>query len=229
MTDQSKSRCIGLKLSSQIEIGSAPADNCYAKPAKVERDAQVFAANGIGAPALTMAALVKVKASPGMRSIPSVRDAGTRMQQRLSSLSKALVQIEWDMGHKRQRGHVLVVAAEDRRVKAVVSQGPTISGSKVAVRRAKTQVALLREQLATDRVLRVLGQGRSYVDVVAEHSEQACALPEQDSSEYFKTASVIAPNWNPQITVRSLELARANEPGAFVRLISPMPLLMLVA
>ena len=91
------------------------------------------------------------------------------------------------------------------------------------------QAALLREQLATDRVLRVLGQGRSYVDVVAEHSEQACALPEQDSSEYFKTASVIAPNWNPQITVRSLELARANEPGAFVRLISPMPLLMLVA
>lgn len=123
-----------------------------------------------------------------------------------------------------------MVAAEDRRVKAVVSQVPTISGSKVAVRRAKTaQAALLREQLVADRVLRVLGQGKTYVDVVAELPDQACALPGHDSYEYFKTSSRTAPNWNPQVTIRSLELARDNEPGALVRLISPTPLLMLVA
>ncbi|WP_431324682.1 alpha/beta hydrolase [Rhizobium sp. YTU87027] len=127
-------------------------------------------------------------------------------------------------------GHVLAVAAEDRRVRAVVSQVPTISGSKVAVRRSKTpQAAYLREQLASDRAVRVLGKGRGYVNVVASDPEVPCALPGADSFEYFTKSSEFATNWNPKVTVRSLELARANEPGAYVRLISPTPLLMLVA
>lgn len=127
-------------------------------------------------------------------------------------------------------GHVLAVAAEDRRVKAVVSQVPTISGSKVAVRRAKTpQASYLRLQLAADRALRVLRNERAYVRVVANELETPCALPGLDSYEYFTRSSDFAPNWNSEVTIRSLELARANEPGAHIRFISPTPLLMLVA
>ncbi|MCZ4433033.1 alpha/beta hydrolase [Agrobacterium sp. SOY23] len=127
-------------------------------------------------------------------------------------------------------GHVLVVAAEDRRVKAVVSQVPTISGSKVAVRRSKTpQASYLREQLAKDRTVRVLSNERGYVSVVSRDHDTPCALPGVDSFEYFTTSSTFAPNWNPDVTIRSLELARANEPGAYIRFISPTPLLMLVA
>ncbi len=197
----------------------------------LDRYAQVFAANGIGAIVFDHGCFGESEGQPRYEVDPErqrrgYKDAVTFVQT-IEGVDPDRIGI-W--GTSYSGGHVLVVAAEDRRVKAVVSQVPTISGSKVAVRRAKTpQAALLREQLATDRVLRVLGQGRSYVDVVAEHPEQACALPGQDSYEYFKTSFAIAPNWNPQVTVRSLELARANEPGAFVRLISPTPLLMLVA
>lgn len=127
-------------------------------------------------------------------------------------------------------GHALVVAAEDRRVKAVVSQVPTISGSKVAVRRSKTpQASYLREELAKDRTARVLSNERGYVSVVSPNPENPCALPGEDSFEYFTASSAFATNWNPDVTIRSLELARANEPGAHVRLISPTPLLMIVA
>ena len=127
-------------------------------------------------------------------------------------------------------GHVMVIAAQDRRVKAVVAQVPTISGSTVAMRRSATrQSAELRALLVEDRVSRVLGKGRGYVNVVAESPEDPCALPGADSYKYFSQTAKVASRWHPQVTLRSLELARQNEPGAFARLISPTPLLMIVA
>jgi len=127
-------------------------------------------------------------------------------------------------------GHVMVIAAQDRRVKAVVAQVPTISGRIVAMRRSATrQSAELRELLAEDRVSRVLGKAGGYVDVVAKTADDPCALPGADSYEYFMGSAKKASRWHPRVTLRSLELARLNEPGAFARLISPTPLLMIVA
>ncbi|WP_026622888.1 uncharacterized protein M728_006002 (plasmid) [Ensifer sp. WSM1721] len=197
----------------------------------LDRYAEVFAAHGLGVLVYDHGCFGESEGEPRYEVDPErqrrgYRDAVTFVQT-MNGPDPERIGI-W--GTSYSGGHVLVVAAQDRRVKAVVAQVPTISGSKVAVRRATTpQATELRRSLSEDRVARVLGNDRAYVDVVTSDPQLPCALPGADSYEYFCRSAEVASNWNPQVTLRSLELAKANEPGAFIRLISPTPLLMIVA
>jgi fermentation-respiration switch protein FrsA (DUF1100 family) len=197
----------------------------------LDRYAEVFAAHGLGALVYDHGCFGESEGEPRYEVDPERQRRGYRdaitFVQTLDGPDPERVGL-W--GTSYSGGHVLVVAAQDRRVKAVVAQVPTISGSKVAVRRATSpQAAQLRKSLSDDRIARVLGKERAYVDVVTSDPHRPCALPGADSYGYFASCQTMAANWNPQVTLRSLELARANEPGAFVRLISPTPLLMIVA
>lgn len=197
----------------------------------LDRYAEVFAAHGLGALVFDHGCFGESEGAPRYEVDPErqrrgYRDAITYVKT-LEGADPELIGI-W--GTSYSGGHVLVVGAQDRRVKAVVAQVPTISGSKVAVRRTITpQASELRKRLADDRVARVLGKPGAYVDVATPDPSLPCALPGTDCYEYFNNSRDMAPSWNPEVTLRSLELARANEPGAFVRLISPTPLLMIVA
>ena len=118
-------------------------------------------------------------------------------------------------------GHVLAVAAHDRRVQAVVSQAMTISGHRNLLRR-HTQAGYLRLQRswAEERLRLARGGAPSLVPAFAEDSEtvlyQAARPPEERG------------NWRNQVTVRTWELYDEYEPAAFIERIAPIPLLMIV-
>lgn len=134
-------------------------------------------------------------------------------------------------GSSYSGGHVLVVAAIDRRVKAVVCQVPLVSGhdNLRALVRADL-IAGFREMFDADRAARFSGAAPMTVPVVAEDPLAASALPTADSWQWFtETAAERAPSWRNEVTLRSVEMFTEYEPGAYLPYISPTPLLMLPA
>jgi fermentation-respiration switch protein FrsA (DUF1100 family) len=126
-------------------------------------------------------------------------------------------------------GHVLVVGAIDRRVKCVVSQVPTISGSASAQRRIRPDlVSAIIERLNEDRTARFEGRDPMMIPVVGEESTTPCALAGEEPWEFFQTSASIAPEWRNEITLRTVEMAREYESGIYIPRISPTPLLMIV-
>jgi fermentation-respiration switch protein FrsA (DUF1100 family) len=134
-------------------------------------------------------------------------------------------------GSSYSGGHVLVVAAIDRRVKAVVCQVPLVSGhdNLRALVRADF-IAGLREQFDADRLARFRGEPPAMVPVVDSDPLAPSALPTPDSWEWFsETGRTRAPAWRNEVTLRSVEMFTEYEPGTYLPYISPTPLLLLVA
>jgi len=134
-------------------------------------------------------------------------------------------------GSSYSGGHVLVVAAIDRRVKAVVSQVPLISGhdNLRALVRADF-IAGFREMFDADRLARFEGKPPAMVPVVDEDPLAASALPTPDSWQWFtETGKARAPAWRNEVTLRSVEMFTEYEPGIYLPYISPTPLLLVVA
>ncbi|MDI9918296.1 alpha/beta hydrolase [Rhodococcus sp. IEGM 1379] len=133
-------------------------------------------------------------------------------------------------GSSYSGGHALVVAAIDRRVKCVVSQVPTISGYQAGLRRAPhEQAVILRRTLEADREARFAGAEPGMIRTISADPDVPAAYPQQDSYNYMSAEGVRCPSWRNEVTLRSIELARAYEPGTYIRRIGPTPLLMIVA
>jgi fermentation-respiration switch protein FrsA (DUF1100 family) len=134
-------------------------------------------------------------------------------------------------GSSYSGGHVLVVAAIDRRVRCVVSQVPIISGWQNFRRLVRADfLAPLRAGLHADRDSRAGGAAPGMLPVVVENPMAPSALPTADSYKWFtETAAGRAPSWRNEVTLRTIEYGFGYEPGAYIGLISPTPLLMLVA
>jgi hypothetical protein len=134
-------------------------------------------------------------------------------------------------GSSYSGGHVLVLAAIDRRVRAVVSQVPLISGhdNLRALVRADF-IAGLREQFDADRLARFEGKPPAMLPVVAEDPLAPSALPTADSWQWFTdTGKNRAPSWRNEVTLRSVEMFTEYEPVSYLPYISPTPLLLVVA
>jgi fermentation-respiration switch protein FrsA (DUF1100 family) len=126
-------------------------------------------------------------------------------------------------------GHVLEVAAHDRRVKCVVSQIPAISGFKAFQRLPRhVQAAALRAQ-DEDREQRYSGKPPQTLKAVSDNPTEPCAMAGPAAYEYFMEQQKIAPNWKNYLTLRSMDLYRSVENSVFTPWISPTPLLMIVA
>lgn len=134
-------------------------------------------------------------------------------------------------GSSYSGAHVLVVAAIDRRVKCVVSQVPLISGHRNARRLIRAdQFAGLRAMFDQDRRGRYRGEPPMMIPVVTDSPAGPAALPTADSFSFMTgTARSRAPAWKNEVTLRSVELFTEYEPGAYIRHVSPTPLLMIVA
>lgn len=133
-------------------------------------------------------------------------------------------------GSSYSGGHVLTVAAIDKRVKCVVSQVPTTSGFSAAQRRVRyDKAAALQAAFEADREARDAGQPPVTLRMVDADPDAPVAYPGRESYEYMTGEAERCPSWVNEVTLRSLELARAYEPGMYVRRIAPTPLLMIVA
>ncbi|GAA5168797.1 alpha/beta hydrolase [Pseudonocardia eucalypti] len=128
-------------------------------------------------------------------------------------------------------GHVLMVAAVDKRVKAVVSQVPAISGSGVLSRFIRPDfLPHTRAALDGDRLQRFTGGEPTMLPAVTPDPMAQAAMPSTEAYQWFsKTSAERAPNWKNEITARSLELLTEYEPGSWISRIAPTPLLMIVS
>ena len=133
-------------------------------------------------------------------------------------------------GSSYSGGHVLVVGAIDRRVRAVVSQVPLISGWRNVLRLVRADlVAQFRALFDADREARYQGKEPEMVPVVNDDPLGPAALPTPDSFEWFTaTGQSRAPAWRNEVTLRSVELLTEYEPGIYIERISPTPLMMVV-
>jgi fermentation-respiration switch protein FrsA (DUF1100 family) len=121
-------------------------------------------------------------------------------------------------------GHVLQAGAMDPRVAVVVSQAPFISGWELIG--GWPNGAEVIAMTTAEREARGAGAEPTVMRVVGLPDEP-CALPGKDGYAYFTTTG--GPTWKNEITLSSLELARAHEPALWIARIAPRPLLMIVA
>jgi hypothetical protein len=117
-------------------------------------------------------------------------------------------------------GHVIVIAATDRRVKCVVTQVPTISGMRNTLRAIPAdKFSAFLEELYEERRRLARGEPSTYVRISAEGS---------DGSTWSSVAGKDTTYQNT-MTLLTRELRMAYEPGVYLPLIGPTPLLMILA
>ncbi|MBB4038819.1 hypothetical protein GGR34_000448 [Microvirga flocculans] len=127
-------------------------------------------------------------------------------------------------------GHALVIAATDARVRCVVSQVPTISGYLSGLRKTHpNNLKALHDLFADDRLARLRGEPPRTMKEVGLEGEAGVAYPGAESYDYMMGQAARCPEWRNEVTVRSLEMARAYEPGQWISRIGPKPMLMIVA
>jgi fermentation-respiration switch protein FrsA (DUF1100 family) len=133
-------------------------------------------------------------------------------------------------GSSYSGGHALVLGAIDRRVRCVVAQVPTISGSANAQRRTRPDLMpTVLARFDRDRAARFGGEPPAMATVYAEDPAMPCALPGVEAWAHFQRALTVVPDRLNVVTLRSLEMAREYEPGIYAPRVSPTPLLMIVA
>jgi fermentation-respiration switch protein FrsA (DUF1100 family) len=134
-------------------------------------------------------------------------------------------------GSSYSGAHVIVLGAIDRRIKAVVSQVPLISGRENARRLVRADFFPgLRAAFDADREARFAGKEPGMIPVVAEDPMAPAVLPTPDSYKWFtETGNTRAPSWHNEVTLRSVEMFLEYEPGIYISHVSPTPLLMVVA
>jgi len=128
-------------------------------------------------------------------------------------------------------GHVIVVAAIDRRVRCVVAQVPLVSGHDNARALVRADfLAGLRAAFDDDRGKRFRGETPGMLKVVDSDPLAPSALPTADSWAWFsETGQTRAPLWKNEVTLRSVEMFTEYEPGSYLPHIAPTPLCMIVA
>ncbi|TKA82524.1 hypothetical protein B0A55_01230 [Friedmanniomyces simplex] len=123
-------------------------------------------------------------------------------------------------------GHVLWVGSVDRRVKAVLSQGPLVSGWENTTRSVRPDfVHHFLKMFQDDRHARAQGHEPTRIPAVVPDPMQPAAMPSPDNYHFF-TAWEKKSDWKNEITLKGVELVRSYDPAVNIHRISPTPLLM---
>lgn len=127
-------------------------------------------------------------------------------------------------------GHVIQIAAFDKRVRAVVAQIPVTNIWETYWRDINPEtLASISAWRAHNRVEEYTKGTVNYFPVVAPEG-QLSMHPQKESYDWFtKTAKLRAPNWKNQVTVESTEIQLEYAPMNYIHLVSPTPLLMVIA
>ncbi|MBI1262279.1 MAG: alpha/beta fold hydrolase [Rhizobiales bacterium] len=194
--------------------------------------AAFFAKSGIAALVYDHRNLGASDGAPRGHIVPAEQISGYR-----DAISHAQTMDEVDgnrigiWGSSYSGGHVLVVAAIDRRVKCVVSQVPLVGGLESARRLIRGDYwAGLRAGFDADRMARMKGESPARMPVTAPEGEPS-SLPTADTYEFFIDYKKAHPDtsWENDITMHSVELFTEYEPGIYIPRIAPTPLLMVAA
>lgn len=150
------------------------------------------------------------------------RDAISFVQSR-EEVDPALIGL-W--GSSYGGGHVIEVAAQDHRVRCIVSQVPSISGHAQARRRMTADaMKAMRVRFDEDRARRLLGAEPETVPLVSVDPAEPGYFNSKVAYDYYMSI----PEFVNKITLRSIEMAWENEPAINIERVSPRPLLMIVA
>jgi fermentation-respiration switch protein FrsA (DUF1100 family) len=126
-------------------------------------------------------------------------------------------------------GHVMVLGATDRRVRAVVSQVPTVSGYLQGLRRvAPDAIDALEQQFDEDERAQFRGEPPRRQQVVDEDPTVPAAYRGKDAIAFY-LQPLPQSVWKNDVTVRSGRLSRMYDPGNWAARVSPTPLLIIVA
>ncbi|WP_018334755.1 alpha/beta hydrolase [Actinomycetospora chiangmaiensis] len=126
-------------------------------------------------------------------------------------------------------GHALVLGATDPRLRAVVAQVPTISGTEQTRRRVRPEdLAVFRAGLLDDERDRAAGKAPARRAIVSADPAVPASYRAPDAVAFY-LQDVPEGVWSNEVTVRSTLAATSYEPGVYVPHVSPVPLLMVVA
>jgi len=200
------------------------------KEMRLDRFAAAFAAAGLASLVFDYRGFGASDGTPRQDPVPESQIADYR---NAISWARACADIDpcrigvW--GSSYSGAHVLVVAARDRRVRAVVSQVPLIDGRRTMELLAGVDgCAQMVEQLIVERE-RIYGGGAPAMMPVVDGQGGAAALATADSWEWFQLAARQAPSWRNEVTLRSLERLLEYSPGLVIDRIAPTPLLLIAA
>lgn len=133
-------------------------------------------------------------------------------------------------GSSYSGGHVLQLGAIDRRIKAIVSQVPTIRGRiGMEKKMGKENVEAYAKKLSDYRQAQYEGGPVEYIQVVSENGENSAQTHPEAYEWFTQKAKKIAPTWENRLTLDSMEKYMNYYPASNADLISPTPLLMIVA
>lgn len=126
------------------------------------------------------------------------------------------------VGHQlRRMGHAIVLGATDRRLRAVVSQVPTISGFEQGLRRiAPDSVAGIEESFAEDERAQFRGEAPHTQTIVSSDPAVPASYRSQEAIDFYLQPTPDGV-WENQVTVRSTRAARMYEPGTWITRVSP--------
>ncbi|KAH8667669.1 DltD N-terminal domain protein [Tricladium varicosporioides] len=125
-------------------------------------------------------------------------------------------------------GHCLVVAATDKRVKAVIAQAPFVDGPTTFSRLVRSDIVpMLEAGFEQERQARAAGHPAATMSITDANPMAQCALPTPDTFAFFDEWSKKT-TWQNEVTVRTMELMRGYAPHNYMELISPRPLLMVI-
>ncbi|MBM9400028.1 acetylxylan esterase [Gluconacetobacter azotocaptans] len=126
-------------------------------------------------------------------------------------------------------GHAIFLGATDRRLRAVVTQVPTISGYEQGLRRVEPgAVPGLETAFIEDDRRRFRGEPGHRIAVVGSDQERPAAYRSQDAIDFY-LQELPEGVWRNEVTLRSGRAARMYEPGAWIARVSPTPLMLVVA
>jgi fermentation-respiration switch protein FrsA (DUF1100 family) len=132
-------------------------------------------------------------------------------------------------GSSYSGGHVLQLAAFDRRVRAVVAQVPAVSTwDAYFAALPAAQVEQLSAWHALARAQQMTRGEVAYAPVVAPPGQSA-VMPQPEAFEWVSRSQAVAPRFENRVTVESLEFGMSYDPTQYIHLIAPTPLLMLIA
>lgn len=123
-------------------------------------------------------------------------------------------------------GHVLVVGANDRRVKSIVSQVPFIKGHHEYLRQKYPDKWLsISQSYELDRINRANGERPQTIPVVSLDKKNNAVMVDNRAYEFFTSVK----QWQNEVTLQSVAMSGEYCPGHWASKISPTPILFIIA